>query len=158
MIDHDNPRVQLALRLIGVRYVYGAGSPADGVLGDGEVLARGVTTPRSNGRRGWDCSGSVLAYLVCVGDLSPAARDINAHGIANHCDPVAEADLVAGDLVFYDTDHNLLIEHVAIYIGDGMCVTMSGGRSTTVGDDPRAVGKVLPVGYQPVKCFGRWRP
>lgn len=157
MIDHDDPRVQLALRLLGVPYVYGAGDPSDGVLGDGDVLARGVTCPRSNGRRGWDCSGSVLAYLVCVGDLSSTARDINAHGIANHCDPVSEADLRAGDLVFYDANDDAVVEHVAIYIGDGMCVTMSGGRSTTFGDDPRACGKVLPVSYQPVLCYGRWR-
>lgn len=151
-IDHDDPRVQAALYLVGVPYVYGAGSAKDGVLGDPRHLQVGVLY---KGVRGWDCSGSVLAYAVTVGDIPDTTGDMSAHDIAYRCDPVSLENARAGDLVFYDRNADGRLEHVAIYIGGGMVVSMSGGTSHTFGDDPNACGQVRPIGAH--RVIGRWK-
>lgn len=144
MVDLNDPRVQVALRLIGVRYHYGRGAPKDGTLGFAECLEAPT-----------DCSGSAQVYAVVVGDIDASQPDRNAHGLAMICDPVSLDDARAGDLVFYDRDADGRLEHVAIYIGGGMVVSMSGGTSRTFGDDPSACGQVRPIGAH--RVIGRWK-
>ena len=155
MIDLDNPRVRAALAFVGVRYVYGAGRPRDAALGDVGRLAVGVENPLHPGVRGWDCSGSALAYAVTVGDIPTTRGDMSAHDIANACDPVALTDARVGDFVFYDRNADGRLEHVAIYIGGGMVVSMAGGSAHTFGDDPDACGQVRPIGAH--RVIGRWK-
>lgn len=154
MIDLSNPRVVAALALVGVRYVYGAGKPSDVSRDDVLALAQGVSTKASAGRLGWDCFGSCQAYAVVVGDLDPGQPDRNAHGGAMQAlDPVKTPEV--GDIALYNRDGDADVEHAAIYVGDGMVVTMSGGGPHTHGDDPNACGQVRPAGN--VLVWGRWK-
>lgn len=143
-VDHDDPRVQVALRLIGTRYHYGRGAPKDAHIGDAACLAQPT-----------DCSGSAQEYAVVVGDIDSSQPDRNAHALAMVCDPVSLEDARCGDLVFYDRNTDGRMEHVAIYIGGGMVVSMSGGSQYTFGDDPNACGQVRPIGAH--RVIGRWK-
>lgn len=143
-IDLHDPHVQAALHLVGARYHYGRGTPKDGVLGDAECL-----------RAPTDCSGGAQKYAVVVGDIDADQPDRNAHALAMVCDPVSLKDARCGDLVFYDRNADGRLEHVAIYIGGGMVVSMSGGTSHTFGDDPNACGQVRPIGAH--RVIGRWK-
>lgn len=154
-IDHDDPRVQAALRFLGVPYVAGAGAPRDAARDAVHILSDGVMNPQHPGVRGWDCSGAALAYSVTVGDIEPTMGDMRAHDIANACDEVLPANVRAGDFAFYDRDGDRNVEHVAICVGGGMVVSMSGGTLQTFGTNPAACGKCIPVGAP--LCYGRWK-
>jgi cell wall-associated NlpC family hydrolase len=96
--------VMTALSLLDTRYRYGGESPAEG----------------------FDCSG-LVAYVV---DLVADERlPHNAASIAQTTRPVSRKDLKAGDLVFFNTQHQRH-SHVGIYVGDGLFVNApsSGGR------------------------------
>ena len=143
-VDLQDPRVQVALHLIGTRYHYGRGSPRDGALGEAACLLQPL-----------DCSGAAQVYAVVVGDIDATQPDRSAHDLAMVCDPVSIEQARAGDLVFYDRNADGRLEHVAIYIGGGMVVSMSGGTQHTFGDDPDACGQVRPVGVY--RVIGRWK-
>lgn len=150
-------RVQAALAAVGVRYVYGAGSPRDARPGDLARLSRGVEVPSSAGRRGWDCSGHIQAYAVTVGDLDPAAVDRGAHALAmTALDQITLAEAVLGDVVVDDADSDLRVEHVRLYLGDGMTFSMSGGNRSTYGDNPNACGQIVPL--RKYLTLARWKP
>lgn len=156
-LDLTNPRVTAALALVGVPYVYGAGRPSDVLRDDVASLAVGVSTQQSGDVCGWDCFGACQAYAVVVGDLDPRQPDRSAHGGAMEAlDPVVLADARPGDIVLYDRDDDRRIEHADIYLGNGLVLSMSGGSSTTHGQNPLACGKVLPLG--PHKTLARWKP
>lgn len=155
-LDLDDFRVRAALALVGVRYVYGAGRPSDVLRDDVASLAEGVSTPSSNGVCGWDCFGACQAYAVVVGDLDPRQPDRSAHGGAMEAlDPVSLEDARPGDIVLYDRNDDRRIEHADLYLGNGLVLSMSGGSSTTHGQNPMACGKVLPLG--PYKTLARWK-
>ncbi|WP_407570253.1 LysM peptidoglycan-binding domain-containing protein [Deinococcus altitudinis] len=82
----------LAMGLLGVPYVYGGQS-----------------------RVGTDCSGLVLQVFGPLGLKLPrqSAQQAQA-GVL-----VAQADLQAGDLLFFDTEGRGTVTHVGIYLGDG---------------------------------------
>ncbi|MFZ5986279.1 MAG: SH3 domain-containing protein [Bacillota bacterium] len=95
--------VAYAKKFLGVRYVYGGSSPS-----------------------GFDCSG----YVKYVFDHFGVKLERVAASQAKQGKWVSKANLVPGDLVFFDTNggHNH-INHVGIYIGDGKFIHASSGRS-----------------------------
>ena len=82
----------LAMSLLGVPYVYGGQS-----------------------RGGTDCSGLVLQVFGPLGLNLPRQSSQQAQTGT----PVAQADLQAGDLVFFDTEGRGTVTHVGIYLGEG---------------------------------------
>lgn len=138
----SHPFVTLALCTLGALYGWACGTPKD-------ARKRWPSGP-------YDCSGHAQAILVMAGTLPADAPDRNALGLANACDPVALADLQPLDLIFYGVNG---ITHVAVYIGGGMVVTMSGGGPSTHGDDPNACAQARPIDYRKdrVVC-GRIKP
>jgi cell wall-associated NlpC family hydrolase len=67
-----------------------------------------------------------------------------AHDISN---------LVPGDIVAYDADHNGWIEHVALYMGNGLVTAHSLSRYSQWNPDPTAdfVFLHLPGAYHPTR-------
>ena len=120
---------------IGVPYAWGAGD-----VRNSNEFPRGVVTPNSKGIRGYDCSGFVIAALVRLGIMDPTkvADDLHSSALVNMSLPVYE--LEPGDVLYYPG-------HVMLYIGRGMCMGATGGRSNTHGTDPNACVKVLPITY-----------
>ncbi|HHV98864.1 MAG TPA: SH3 domain-containing protein [Clostridiaceae bacterium] len=96
--------VEFAKTLLGVRYKYGGASPSSG----------------------FDCSGFVYYVYKQFGiTLERSSRDQSQKGTK-----VDKADLVPGDLVFFDTNGGRNgVNHVGIYIGDGKFIHSSSGSS-----------------------------
>ena len=88
--------VMTALSLLDTRYRYGGESPAEG----------------------FDCSG-LVAYVV--DRVADERLPHNSASIAQTIRPVSREDLKAGDLVFFNTQHQPH-SHVGIYVGDGLFV------------------------------------
>lgn len=81
-----------AMSLIGVPYRYGGSSPG-----------------------GTDCSGLVLQIFAPMGLNLPRQSTMQAQvGL-----PVEQADLQAGDLVFFDTEGRGAVTHDGVYLGEG---------------------------------------
>jgi len=81
-----------AMLLIGVPYRYGESSPG-----------------------GTDCSGLVLQIFAPMGLNLPRQSTMQAQvGL-----PVKQADLQAGDLVFFDTEGRGAVTHDGVYLGEG---------------------------------------
>jgi len=136
-----SPSVDLALRTLGALYSWAEGTP-------GNARTRWPDGP-------YDCGGHAQAVLVMADVLPSTAPDRGSAGLANACDPVALSDLQPLDLVFYGTP----ITHVAVYIGGGMVVTMSGGGPQTHGGDPLACAQARPIDYRKDrKVCGRLKP
>lgn len=96
--------VEYAKTLQGVRYVYGGNSPS----------------------QGFDCSGFVKYVFNHFGvSLERVAANQSTQGTW-----VAKADLLPGDMVFFDTNggHNY-VNHAGIYIGEGKFIHASSGNS-----------------------------
>ncbi len=93
--------IDYAMRFLGTPYVWG-----------GNSLSRGV-----------DCSGFVQQVFKAYGYSTPrVSRDM-----ARKYSAVARSEAKAGDLVFY---HNLktgVVDHVAIYIGNGKIIHANNG-------------------------------
>lgn len=101
--DTRQQLIAYAKKFLGVRYVYGGSSP-----------------------KGFDCSGFVLYVNNHFGiNLERVAADQAKQGTK-----VSRANLRAGDLVFFDTNGGRnYINHVGIYIGDGMFIHASSGSN-----------------------------
>jgi N-acetylmuramoyl-L-alanine amidase len=101
--DTRQQLIAYAKKFLGVRYVYGGSSP-----------------------KGFDCSGFVSYVYDHFGiNLERVAADQAKQGIK-----VSRANLKAGDLIFYDTNGGKnYINHVGIYIGDGMFIHASSGSN-----------------------------
>ena len=77
---------------------------------------------------GVDCSGFVgHVFKQTTGILLP--RD--SQGISQAAEPLAQDELRAGDLVFFNT-LNRVFSHVGIYLGDGRFVHAASSRSGAV--------------------------
>lgn len=95
--------VNYAKKFLGVEYVYGGNTPA----------------------QGFDCSGYVKYVFNHFGiQLERVAANQATQGT-----PVSKSNLRTGELVFFDTDggHDY-INHVGIYIGNGQFIQASSGR------------------------------
>lgn len=90
-----------AKRWLGIRYVYGGESPT-----------------------GFDCSGFTLYVYRTAGVMLPH----NALEQARLGTSVSRNELVPGDLIFFMTCGSTFINHVGIYIGDGLFIHASSGR------------------------------
>jgi len=95
--------IAYAKKFLGVRYVYGGTSP-----------------------KGFDCSGFVYYTYSNFGiKLERVAADQARQGTK-----VSKANLLPGDLVFFDTNGGKnYINHVGIYIGDGKFIHASSGSN-----------------------------
>ena len=93
-----NQVVELALQLVGSRYVYGGNDPRTGV----------------------DCSG-FTSYVMKHGAGVQLNR--SSRGQASQGRAVSAAEIRPGDLVFYSSGGR--INHVALYIGNGQVVHAS---------------------------------
>ncbi|MCX7842665.1 MAG: SH3 domain-containing protein [Clostridia bacterium] len=102
--DIGQQMVEYARKFLGVQYVYGGASP-----------------------KGFDCSGFTTYVYKHFGiSLSRVAADQAKQGKY-----VEKENLLAGDLVFFDTDGGKdYICHVGIYIGDGNFIHASSGRNS----------------------------
>ncbi len=100
--------VAYAKKLLGIRYVYGGSTP-----------------------KGFDCSGFVKYVFDNFNiKLARSSRDMGNGGTS-----IKKADLLPGDLVFFDTNGGLNgINHVGIYIGGGKFIHASSslGRKVTI--------------------------
>lgn len=106
--DKREQIVAYAKKLLGVKYVYGGSSP-----------------------KGFDCSGFVkYVYDNFNIKLERSSKDMGNGGTA-----INKADLLPGDLVFFDTNGGLNgINHVGIFIGGGKFIHASSnlGRKVTI--------------------------
>ncbi|WP_054025879.1 C40 family peptidase [Bacillus sp. FJAT-28004] len=88
-----------------------------------------IGTPYKSGgtsSNGFDCSGFTSYVFEKMGiDITRTSGSQAKEGTK-----VAKADLIPGDLVFFDTigGNNSAISHVGIYIGDGKFVHSSSSR------------------------------
>jgi len=90
----------------------------------GSPYRLGGTSPET----GVDCSGFVgHVFRQVAGVVLP--RDSRA--ISEASEPLAQADLLPGDLVFFNTLHRAF-SHVGIYLGDGRFVHASSSRTGSV--------------------------
>ncbi|NSW89306.1 MAG: SH3 domain-containing protein [Firmicutes bacterium] len=99
--------VNYAKKFLGVRYVWGGTSP-----------------------NGFDCSGLVQYVFRQFGiSLNRVAADQAKQGTK-----VTRAQLKPGDLVFFNTDSDSVIDHVGIYIGNNQFIHASNGRGKVLID------------------------
>ncbi|MBQ4517229.1 MAG: C40 family peptidase [Clostridia bacterium] len=90
-----NRVVQLAKQYLGVPYVYGG-----------------------NGPNGFDCSGfTSFIYRQLGYSLNRVAHDQLKNGV-----PVSKNELQPGDLVLFMRSGRTTVNHVGIYVGDGMMI------------------------------------
>lgn len=91
---------------VGCRYVYGGSTPS-----------------------GFDCSGfSMYCYQKYYGIHLPHGANMQMHRGRK----VSLSALQAGDLIFFDHDHNGKADHVGIYVGGGKMVHASNPRTGVV--------------------------
>lgn len=119
--DYINVIIETAKSYIGTPYVVGAaGKPGEGI----------------------DCSGLVLQCLYAIG-IYPEGLDPVQHSTLEEynsrlmwADPrfksVERSELLPGDLVFYRGPYDDRVCHVAIYIGDGLCIEALPGYVSTL--------------------------
>lgn len=117
-IQVGNDFGNFCLSFVGTGYVYGGASPA-----------------------GFDCSGFasyVMANYYGI-SLPHSADDISKLGTAVNGDEVQP-----GDILCHDFDGDGYIEHVSVYIGDGLCVHASNSRSGVISAN-YPIGSVVTI-------------
>lgn len=93
--EAGNRVVAYAKKFLGTPYVYGGSSPS-----------------------GFDCSGFTSYVYRSLGyNINRTAHDQLANGVA-----VSKAELKPGDLVMFKRQGNTYVNHVGIYVGDGMMI------------------------------------
>lgn len=95
-------------------------------------LHKWLGTPhRRGGRQGIDCSGLVkIIYRKVYGiELWGSSQDMS-----RQVEPLSREALEEGDLVFFRTRHQSLIDHVGIYLGGGKFIHTSSSHGVIVSD------------------------
>ena len=106
VINYVNRQViEAAKQYIGVPYVFGGNSPKTGL----------------------DCSAYVKLVYSHVGINLPRTADVQ-YTVGK---PVATADLIPGDAVFFQT-YAPGASHVGIYLGDGNFIHASSSKGVTI--------------------------
>jgi cell wall-associated NlpC family hydrolase len=142
-----------AFRAIGRPYVWGAGSIVDA----DRCWPLGASTAQSEGVRGYDCSGFLIAAWMqyhptrqSLLKLSNGRPDLGSSSIANICDPVYHLEI--GDAVLYK-------RHVMLYVGNGMVIGATGGGSNDHGQNRKACVRVERFDYRgDIICGMRLKP
>ncbi|MBE8955725.1 MAG: C40 family peptidase [Quinella sp. 2Q5] len=96
--------ISMSMDYLGVPYVFGGTSPY-----------------------GFDCSGYVQYVFAKAGINLPRTADVQ-YEVGT---PVSTAELIPGDLVFFET-YTYGASHVGIYVGDGNFIHASSSRGVTV--------------------------
>ena len=96
--------ISTSMDYLGVPYVFGGTSPY-----------------------GFDCSGYVQYVFAKAGISLPRTADVQ-YEVGT---PISTAELVPGDLVFFET-YTYGASHVGIYVGDGNFIHASSSRGVTV--------------------------
>lgn len=79
--------------------------------------------------KGTDCSGLCYASYLKIGiKLQRSSKDMAKDTTYPSVKPDKE-HLQRGDLIFYDGDKNGVVDHVALYLGDGKIIHASGWRN-----------------------------
>lgn len=129
----------------GWPYYWGKGAPS---------------TPWTDGPQGVDCSGFVCMALVRLGKMSASTGDLSSRAIADRSDPVAVGNQRPGDIAYYPGHVMLVVGQPSDdYDGHSAVMGASGGRSSTLGNDPNARVKVFPAGNyrSDFVTYGRFR-
>lgn len=101
-----------------------ADSKMDGIIDDliGTPYSSGGTTTK-----GFDCSGFTTYVFDKMGiELTRTSASQSKSG-----KKVAKSDLIAGDLVFFNTNGRG-VSHVGIYVGDGKFAHSSSSKGVTI--------------------------
>jgi cell wall-associated NlpC family hydrolase len=115
---------------LGWPYFFGKGAPS---------------TRWDAGADGVDCSGFAQMALVRLGLLRPDYTDRGAAALADDSDPVELGRQVPGDLAYYP-GHVMVVVGYPGASGHSPVMGASGGRSTTLGNDPSARVKLFDSG------------
>lgn len=109
---------------------------------------------------GADCSGMTLTILVNAGYAKPAwaAKHRQTQPLQDACTLLNIGDQRAGDIACYNGHVTLVMaeeSHGLDNISDGhsWCLSMSGGHSTTHGDDPQACAMMKRGDYRKAPDF-----
>lgn len=133
-----NGLVELAKSYLGTLYEWG-----------GDV----VDNPNSYG---FDCSHFTYQVLKAYGLMDRYRTSSAQHAWAT---PISRSELQPGDLVFYKNSSGK-VNHVVMYIGDGLIIGANGGYSSTTTPSKakaaNAMVKIQPIDYSSrAKSYGR---
>lgn len=79
----------------------------------------------TNLNKGVDCSGFVYAVMKNFG----VSLNRSSYTMANDGVEISKSELMAGDLVFFNSGGNSRISHVGIYLGDGTYIHSTDGAA-----------------------------
>lgn len=140
MLNTDDLRICQLLKAWGIPYSFGGGKPSDYKGTWPPPLVKGI-----KGGLGYDCSGFVQVALVYLGMLANKATDRASANLFDNSIPVKDSEARLGDMVFYGAKS---IQHVMLYLNDGICFGATGGGSETNGNNPKAFVQLQPIKYR----------
>lgn len=105
-VESNDPLLEVAQEHLGVRYRYGGMSPS-----------------------GFDCSG-FICYVYEQGVSKKLPRTAKAQ--STYGEILDRDELIAGDLIFFDTSRRGVINHSGIYLGEGKFIHASSGKVYSV--------------------------
>lgn len=104
---------------------------AANIVNKAETLLGSPYVYGDTGKAGYDCSGMVYALY---GEFTDIKLPRSSKDMAEVGAYVSVSELQPGDLLFFTNSSKSRINHVALYIGDGMMIHASDSRSSIVKD------------------------